>query len=819
VEKLIGHAFISYVREDAHHVDRLQQVLEAAGLSVWRDTASLWPGEDWRMKIRGAITDNALVFIACFSRRSVARTASYQNEELTLAIDQLRLRRPDDLWLIPVRFDDCAIPDLDIGSGRTLASIQCADLFGEQQDKEASRLLAVVQRLLRQYPAEQSATGRARHASSALSGSSDTAADVAASFGVTAERVGHAHFSAQQAMTGARPGDDNTAQSSVERLIDLPPRNPHFTGRNEKLAQLDAMLGRRHSVVAIHGLGGIGKSQLAQEYAHTRRDRYRIIWWVRAGGQVELTTDLIKLGRAFGLDVDTQPEHVVSAVRAQLGIRRDWLLVFDNVSDIEVIRELLPAGDGHVLITSRIRHWAGLAKTCPLEELPPDEAAHYIRASTGRDAPEIAELARELGCLPLALAQAVGYVTVHNCSVARYLELYRAAAQRILQQGPPPHGYPATVATTWRLHFESLPSAAIQILRLVAFLAPDAIPLQMLLDAAPAGELPEALRSAVCDPIAREAAIGELVNTSLLDRQDDDSVRVHVLVQEVARAELPKKEAAIWTSRAIGIIAAAFPQVPWLPESWQHASLLAPHAQAVATRVEPHQTKIAYPAACLLQAVATFLDSRGQYEAAKSIFARTVTLAAVSNNHKRLGEAFILTSQGANLLHLHDYMGALDVLNKALRIYDAALRPINPFVTQVLVNLARIATVIEDYPGARKRLERALLIVNTFGDRIPGERRSITSLLGRVLARMGEFTKAQEYLDRALVEAKAAFGAHHLYVADTLIGLAELAQLRGDSRAAEALFHEAIAIFEEQYGPGHPHIQEMITQFGQLSQS
>jgi hypothetical protein len=143
-----GHAFISYVHEDSDQVDRLQQTLEAAGVTVWRDTGNLWPGEDWRVKIRHAITDGALVFIACFSKRSLARSKSYQNEELALAIQQLLLRRPDDPWLIPVRFDECEIPDWDIGGGRTLASIHRADLFGDRFDAGAGRLVTAVRRIL-----------------------------------------------------------------------------------------------------------------------------------------------------------------------------------------------------------------------------------------------------------------------------------------------------------------------------------------------------------------------------------------------------------------------------------------------------------------------------------------------------------------------------------------------------------------------------------------------------------------------------------------------------------------------------------------------
>jgi len=146
--KVAGHAFISYVREDSRRADQLQRILEAAGIPVWRDTADLWPGQDWRANIRRAITNDALVFLACFSQLSLSRSRSYQNEELLLAIEQLRLRPPDDPWLIPVRFDESDIPDRDLGGGRTLASIQRADLFGDKFGEGAARLVAAVLRIL-----------------------------------------------------------------------------------------------------------------------------------------------------------------------------------------------------------------------------------------------------------------------------------------------------------------------------------------------------------------------------------------------------------------------------------------------------------------------------------------------------------------------------------------------------------------------------------------------------------------------------------------------------------------------------------------------
>ena len=143
-----GHAFICYVHEDSLAVAGLARALTDAGVRVWLDKTDLWPGEDWRAKIRAAITGDALVFIACFSAASLAKRKSHHYEELNLAIDELRLRPADDPWLVPVRLDDCEVPDRDIGGGRTLRSIQWADLFGPQASAGTERVVAKVLALL-----------------------------------------------------------------------------------------------------------------------------------------------------------------------------------------------------------------------------------------------------------------------------------------------------------------------------------------------------------------------------------------------------------------------------------------------------------------------------------------------------------------------------------------------------------------------------------------------------------------------------------------------------------------------------------------------
>lgn len=143
-----GHAFISYVREDQDRVKEIVRSLNAADVPIWTDKTRLSPGEDWQLTIRKAIQRNALAFIAVFSRNSAARERSYQHEELNLAAEQFRLHPPGRVWLIPVRLDDCELPDYVLGAGRTLDSLQRVDLFGEDAKDEMIRLVASVLRVL-----------------------------------------------------------------------------------------------------------------------------------------------------------------------------------------------------------------------------------------------------------------------------------------------------------------------------------------------------------------------------------------------------------------------------------------------------------------------------------------------------------------------------------------------------------------------------------------------------------------------------------------------------------------------------------------------
>ena len=231
----------------------------------------------------------------------------------------------------------------------------------------------------------------------------------------------------------------------------------------------------------------------------------------RTGSPVTLMADISDLGQALGLIRQDSLDANVTAAKSALADRKDWLLIFDNAPDQSSVSHFIPVSDGKALISSRSRDWQNLGNLIQLDVMTTDESVVFLRRRTGRDELQAAQdLAAALDNLPLALSQAGAYVAAYGTSIAGYLTLFRQAAARLLATGPIPPDYPATVATTWLLHFEALAQAkpaALDVLALSSFMAPDAIPIGLLLDNARAEDLPEALAAVSADPLERDLAM------------------------------------------------------------------------------------------------------------------------------------------------------------------------------------------------------------------------------------------------------------------------------------------------------------------------
>jgi hypothetical protein len=283
------------------------------------------------------------------------------------------------------------------------------------------------------------------------------------------------------------------------------PQNPFFTGREDILSHLNAILQHDKAVAltqpqAISGLGGIGKTQVAVEYAYRYRDLYQAILWVNALSEETLMSDFVKLAKLHELPEQHEQDQdiIVRAVGRWLATHSRWLLIIDGLEDVEVITKYLPEYSlGNVLITTRLQALGTLAQSIEVEKMSLDEGIIFllhrskilaVDASLDQSTEEIQAQALEiviaLDGLPLALDQAGAYIEETHCDLSHYLDLHHTRRKKLLmRRGRFPVDHPDSVSATWSLSFEKIEHAnpgAAELLRLCAFLAPDAIPEELI---------------------------------------------------------------------------------------------------------------------------------------------------------------------------------------------------------------------------------------------------------------------------------------------------------------------------------------------------
>ena len=266
---------------------------------------------------------------------------------------------------------------------------------------------------------------------------------------------------------------------TLPRVWNVPARNPGFTGRDMLLVTLrERLLGGDRAVAqALQGIGGVGKTQLAIEYAHRFANGYDIVWWIPAEQSGLILNQVAALAPPLGCaEADAPVTAAASAVLAELRARGRWLLVFDNAGTARDLASWLPGGStGHVLITTRSGVWREIA-AAPVEVdvfARPESVAILRDWVPGLPEADADSLARELGDLPLAIAQAASYMADSGTPAAEYLDLVKTRAARILAEGPV-LSYPGTLAGAIQLTKERLATqnvTAVMLAEVTAFLA------------------------------------------------------------------------------------------------------------------------------------------------------------------------------------------------------------------------------------------------------------------------------------------------------------------------------------------------------------
>jgi Tfp pilus assembly protein PilF len=758
--------FVSYTSADRPWAEWIAWELEHAGYSVRIQAWDFGPGTNFVHEMDKA---------ARVARRTIAVLSPAFLESPYAAVEWQAAFREDPTGerrkLVPVRVRDC-------DPGGLLGSIVYVDVVGLPEIQSRAKLLA----------------------------------------GVTEGRAKPAGAPAFPGAKGKSGSGRVWPPEAGAAIFNVPVATHTFVGRQQQLRRLEEGLSGDGVVAitqvrAIHGMGGVGKTQLAARYAREHRDNYDVIWWLRAEQPLTLHADLASLAVALGLvGTEAEEQDAMTAARGWLEINGRWLLVFDNVPVPDAIADLLPEGSGgHVLITSRAHaDWRALhAEPLALDVWQRTEAVAFLRERTGEQDSDAEEMvAQALGDLPLALEQAAAYANAKAITLTGYTERLRDRAPELFAAGRPA-GYEHTVATVWQMAFEEIAQHPIAhgLLGVCAHLAPERIPRELL------AVTVEHNMTAEVGQQATDDAIELLLRYALLMSSSEQTFGMHRLIGQLTRDRAEPASRAHAATAAVTALASLWPTSSWEHEQWPACQrLLAPALAATAHslryRAAPEHT------ASVLGRVGQYQEARARLTSAQELTERALAIKETIYGPEDPAIAATLSNLGVMQEKLAQYEAARATQQRALAIFEAAYGPEHPVVGSTLTNLGTAQHSLEQFEAARATLQRALTIFETsYGPEDPQIAFVLTNL-GNVQRKLGEFEQGRAALQRALAINEATYGPEHRLVSRPLMNLGAVQQQLGELDAARATQQRALAICEATYGPEHPQTAIVLTNLG-----
>jgi len=591
------------------------------------------------------------------------------------------------------------------------------------------------------------------------------------------------------------------ALEPVRAWGNVPARNPAFAGREEQLARIRHALtgeGGRAAVQALHGMGGVGKTQLAIEYAHRYAGDYDVTWWLDSENAALMTQQYADLAEHLGAARKGLPVDAVRrALLSDLHRRPRWLLVFDNAEDPAFLRDWLPGGPGHVIITSRSQDWAELAAPVPVDVLPRPESVELLRARVpGITTADAETLAGALGDLPLALAQAAAFLAGTRMPAAGYTQLLKDRAAALLSKGKP-LTYRDTLTAATALACDRLRASdkdAAALAETCAFLAPEPVPVGWLVIAA--GQLPGGLPARLPDPLERDDLLAALTRTSLA-RLNDDGLTMHRLTQAILRARTSEPDKA--RAHAKAIVTANTPERTLAPGTWLTWGRLLPHLLALA----PEHSDNPGLQTATVQAAIYLLDS-GKVTDSLSFAARIHGAWG-----DRLGSDHRQTLRIANVLvSAHRVAGCLDqarqlgedIFGRSRRLYGDD----DPDALDIASHLALVLHALGDYHAARELHEHAMRhLREVLGDDHLTTLASAVNLADDLHA-LGDYHAARELNEGTLQRCRRTLGDNHPATLTCAADLASSLRELGDPHAARALHQDVFQRCRRAMGKDHP---------------
>jgi tetratricopeptide (TPR) repeat protein len=607
-------------------------------------------------------------------------------------------------------------------------------------------------------------------------------------------------------------------------------RNTFFTGRERVLAEIRHRFvrhGDQPKAQVIVAFGGVGKTQVAAEYAWRHRVDYSIVWWIPAEDATTLALSYAELAKRIGLalppnaDLDTTL-HILRRALEQLP---HFLLIFDNAPSAEAVRDYLPlARVGHTLITSRDTEWGDIAQVYPLHVMEREESVAFLAHRVGWGGKEkvVAQVAQTLGDLPLAMEQAAAHIVESRIDFATYLYRFESHWAELLEQGTglatPGAEYPDSLAMSLELTFRQLEenqSAALSLLNLFAFFSSESIP-PWLLDTALAiaDAAPLNLVAVITDFSYRNDAMAVLRRYSLIEGEDDN-LHVHRLVSALARRRLAVVDRAELANFCLRLVTTAFDFDSQDPHTWPLCALVLPHALEVANHAEALGIE-AESAAKVMNVAGRFLMRQNRLIEARQALVQALNLARKVHGplHTRL--AGMSNDLGRVLQKLGDPIAAREYFEKSLRIDENIYGQNESHAASVVNNYAITLHADGDLSAAREYFERALKACETEEGAAHWRVATVRNNLACVLRDSGDASGAKAQFELALESGLQAGGEMHPLIAQLTFNLGNLLRNAGDRQSARTFLEQALQIDRHNHGPTHPNVARDLAELAAL---
>ncbi len=608
--------------------------------------------------------------------------------------------------------------------------------------------------------------------------------------------------------------------------------NPLFTWREQILKQLhDTLLSQDAVVVTqtLSGLGGIGKTHLAIKYCYDYRQEYKAVLWVRADSPELLVSNLLEIAKLLKLPECRLKEQqsVLNGLRRWMREQSRWLLIIDNVEDMDTLRDTLSsARRGHVLITTRT-HITGTFPKIALQEMQVDEGALLLLRRTNLLAPQTdpsqisesvrataKQVSQALGGLPLALDQAGAYMQETGCGFQGYLEEYeRKRAELLSYRGNGQSEHPASVATTFYLCFErvkQVSTLAADILRASAFLHPDAIPEEIFLKGWK--EWGSSFRDLANESISLNRLMTPLLCYSLLERNSQQkTLRIHSLVQAVLKDAMNQEEQHLWVKRTVAAVDYIFPSDE--KTLLEHAHRYLPHVSVCVPIITLGQS-VPSEAAHLLSSAGVYEVIGSQYHVGQERLQQALSLyEGISESDPQQIAACL--EHLAVAYELQGNATEAEVFYfKALTAYEQLFSPGHPRHRKAIHNLILFYLKLSRLEKARSLLEQIQTAPEEWQETDP-EGAVQNAYLQALFYSVGDqLTEAEHFFQKALSLHEQWRGPDHPSQIGMLNSVVLLYMKRGMFLEAEPLCQRILAIAEKQVIPLQ---QVMISQRSNLA--